>query len=99
VIKARTITQHGPLPWKMEFNNIQIFGFRYVNYIVFYFIRTISTRKKIHGAYDPGYRSEYFSNTNGEGYIPFAKDQKMDGSYLCDKSQNLHPTHLDTMEY
>jgi hypothetical protein len=42
VIKARTITQHGPLPWKMEFNNIQIFGFRYVNYIVFYFIRTIS---------------------------------------------------------
>ncbi len=35
-----------------------------------------------HGAYDPGYRSEYFSNTNGEGYIPFAKDQKMDG-YLA----------------
>jgi hypothetical protein len=32
VIKARTSTQHKLLPWSMEFNNIQIFGFRYVDY-------------------------------------------------------------------
>jgi hypothetical protein len=35
-----------------------------------------------HGAYDPGYDNEYFSNINGQGDIPFAKDQKMDG-YLA----------------
>jgi hypothetical protein len=36
-----------------------------------------------HGAYDPEYDSEYFSNTyDGQGDIPFAKNNKMDG-YLA----------------
>jgi hypothetical protein len=33
VIKAKTSTQHKLLPWNTKFNNIQIFRFRYVNYI------------------------------------------------------------------
>jgi hypothetical protein len=40
-------------------------------------------------AYDPEYDSEYFSNTyDGQGDIPFAKNNKMDG-YLATPSGKI----------
>jgi hypothetical protein len=51
-----------------------------------------------HGAYDPKYDSEIFSDTyDGRGDIPFAKSHEMDVSsflffYFCQK-KNLYKQH------
>jgi hypothetical protein len=85
MIKSKTSAQHGLIPWNTKFNNIQIFGFRYIspngaNVTAYY---------HTHGAYDPKYDSEIFSDTyDGRGDIPFAKSHEIDG-YLATPSGKI----------